>query len=148
MRLVKDDNKTKISNKQKERWLKDYKKIIKQNKDLLWEEHGLHVDWIYRMWKVYNVPIEERQNVVQYGYRFVDELIKKELGSIDKTFMKINLIELTGLTVADRIDDFNVRIVISYKYIDLVKRTNRKLYLFGGLIAISILSVLSFLFLF
>ena len=125
-------NSRKVSKKQKVRWLKEYKRIVRKNKDFLKKEHNLKKDWIDRLWKVYTVPIEERQNIIQYGNKYLDELIRKELAHIDRTFMKIGLVELSGITVADVIDDFNVRLVISYKYIDLVKRANRKLTILGG----------------
>lgn len=111
----------------KRRLYNEYKKVIRSNESILLTETGLRIDWVNRLWKIYTVPIEERQNIYQYGQKYLNELVKKDLNKIDQTMMALGLIEIVGLTHSDIIDDFNVRIVISYKYYNLAKRANRKI---------------------
>lgn len=127
-----------LNNKTKRRLLKDYKKVLNENKILLKEKHNLNIDWVYRLWKVYSVPIEEKYNIYQYGNKYLNELVKKDLAEIDKTMMQLGLLEIVGIMNADVIDDFNVRIVISYKHFNLAKRMN-KLILTGVITFFSLL---------
>jgi hypothetical protein len=114
-----------IDNRTKKRLFKEYKKILKENKQYLKDNHNLNIDWVNRLWKVYTVPIEEKYNIYQYGNKYLNELVKKDLAEINKTIMKIGLLEIIGIVNLDVIDNFNVRIVISYKHYNLAKRMNR-----------------------
>jgi hypothetical protein len=135
------------SKKQMSYWTKlklfrQYKKTLKLNKKFLKEHHNLNIDWIFRMWTVYIVPIEERYNVEQYGIKYLNELVHKYLNTIDKTLLKLNLLEVVGLTNADIIDDFNVRIVLSFKFFNLVRRANIKIISVLILLVILIISMI------
>lgn len=129
----------------KVRLYKIYKKSLKNNKTLLKTKHNLNVDWVNRIWKVYTIPIDEENNVRQYGNKYTIELAKKDLIEIDKTMMQLGLIEMVGLIEFEIINDFNIKIVISYKYFDLAKRMNRKILIYS-LLGIGLLSSLLFLF--
>lgn len=129
----------------KVRLYKIYKKSLKNNKSLLKTKHNLNVDWVNRIWKVYTIPIDEENNVRQYGNKYTIELAKKDLIEIDKTMMQLGLIEMVGLIEFEIINDFNIKIVISYKYFDLAKRMNRKILIYS-LLGIGLLSSLLFLF--
>jgi hypothetical protein len=135
---------TKGIKKSKKRILyKQYKKILKENKVFLYKKHNIRIDWINRMWKVYNVPIDEQHNIYHYGSKYLNELIKKDLTSIDKTFMTIGLLEISALIETVMIDEYNVKIVISYKHFDLLKRANRRLIFFSSIfISVIIFSIL------
>lgn len=135
-----------ISYLTKVRLYKIYKKSLKNNKTLLKTKHNLNVDWVNRIWKVYTIPIDEENNVRQYGNKYTIELAKKDLIEIDKTMMQLGLIEMVGLIEFEIINDFNIKIVISYKYFDLAKRMNRKILIYS-LLGIGLLSsLLLFLF--
>jgi hypothetical protein len=123
---------------------RQYKKIIKSNEDVFLNKHNLRIDWINRLWKVYNVPADEHANIYQYGSKYLNELVKKDLASIDKTFMLMGLLELSALIETVVIDDYNVKIVISYKHFDLLKRIKKRIIIFSSFIFIVI--ILSILF--
>jgi hypothetical protein len=112
---------------------RQYKIILKSNADVLLNKHNLRIDWIYRLWKVYNVPVDEQGNIYHYGSKYLNELVKKDLSSIDKTFMLMGLLELSALIETVVIDDFNVKIVISFKHFDLLKRIKRRIIIFSSL---------------
>jgi hypothetical protein len=116
---------------------RQYKKILKANEDVLLNKHNLRIDWINRLWKVYNVPADEHHNIYHYGSKYLNELVKKDLSSIDKTFMLMGLLELSALIETVVIDDYNVKIVISYKHFDLVKRFKRRIIISSILIGVA-----------
>lgn len=140
MSKIKQPKTTSFSSKR--RLFKEYKKVLNLNRKELLEKHNLHIDWIYRIWKVYTVPIEERQNIYQYGQAYLVELVKKDIASIDNTMMNLGLVEIVGITDTDIIDDFNVRIVISYKYYNLAKRMNRRLAAFAVAAVVGIIGLI------
>jgi hypothetical protein len=110
---------------------RQYKKILKSNGDVLLNKHNIRIDWIHRMWKVYNVPVDEQGNIYHYGSKYLNELVKKDLSSIDKTFMSMGLLELSALIETVVIDDYNVKVVISFKHFDLLKRIKRRILFFS-----------------
>lgn len=112
---------------------RQYENILKSNKDVLLNKHNIRIDWINRMWKVYNVPVDEQSNIYIYGGKYLNELVKKDLSSIDKTFMLMGLLELSALIETVIIDDYNVKIVISFKYFDLLKRIKKRIIVFSTL---------------
>jgi hypothetical protein len=91
------------------------------------------------------VPIEEVYNIHQYGIKYLNELVKKDIKSIDNTLMALNLIEIVGITKLDIIDELNVRVELSFKYFDLLQRMKKKIYTWS-IVSIIILTII-FLFL-
>lgn len=130
-----------IPNHVKKRLFKQYKNILRNNKDLFKTKHNLQIDWIYRLYKVYNVPIEEVYNIHQYGTKYLNELVKKDIKNIDNTLMALNLIEIVGITKLDIIDELNVRVELSFKYFDLLQRMKKKLFTWS-IVSVIILTII------
>jgi len=135
----------KVSSSTKRRLYKEYKKVLDTNRELLKEKHNLEIDWVYRMWKIYTVPIEDRYNIYQYGQKYLNELVSKDLAEIDKTMLNLGLVEIVGIINFDIVDNFNVRIVISYKFYNLAKRMNVKIAFFS-MLALAAITSLFFIF--
>lgn len=117
-----------------------YIRILKKNSEKLRIEHGLHVDWVYRMYKTYTIPPEEIDNIKSFGFKYVDNIIKKEISNIDKDFIKMGLSELCGLMEVKELNQNQIGIAFRFKYLDTAKIFRRLLWLIlysiGGLIGI------------
>ena len=98
-----------------------YIKILKQNKDYLRIEHGILIDWVYRMYKIYVIPPDEIDNIKSFGFKYFDSLIRKEISFIDKSFIKIGLSELCGLMEVKELRNNQVGIAFRFKYLNTSK---------------------------
>lgn len=123
-----------------------YIRIVNKNKESLNIEHGLSVDWVYRMYKTHTIPPDELDNIKTFGFKYFDTMIKKEIAKIDKTFIKLGLSELCGLMEVKELNDRQVGIAFRFKYLNTSKIFNRfiwmLLYSIGGLIGFTINSFL------
>jgi hypothetical protein len=94
-----------------------YRKIIKQNLPTLTSRYNLKFDPVYgRLWTVFNLPLENHETVRKYGYRYLDDQVKKYISSLQIYFWDIGLGELISIRKTDMIDTVNVLIVFRYKY--------------------------------
>lgn len=117
-----------------------YRKIIKENYNILNQRYKFKYDKIYgRLYTVISIS-EERQEVLKtYGYEYLDNEVKKFLTSIEKFFMTIGILDLISISRIDSLDPVNVLIVLRYKY----KTHQIILYTFIGMFFL-IFSVLTF----
>ena len=113
-----------------------YIRILKKNREMLKLQHGISIDWIWRMYKTYIIPPDEVDNVKDYGFRYVNQLVQKEMIKIDNTFIKIGLSEYVGLMEAVDLTEREIGLAFRFKYLDTAKMFNRfiwmLLYLIGG----------------
>jgi hypothetical protein len=94
-----------------------YRNIIKQNLPTLTSRYNLKFDPMYgRLWTVFNLPPENHETVQKYGYRYLDDQVKKYINSLQTYFWNIGLGELISIRKTDMIDSINVLIVFRYKY--------------------------------
>jgi len=94
-----------------------YRSIIKQNLPTLTSRFKLKYDPLYgRLWTVFNLPIENHETVRKYGYRYLDDQVKKYVNSLQIYFWDIGIGELISIRKTDMIDSVNVLIVFRYKY--------------------------------
>lgn len=107
---------------EKNRLFKIYKKILKNNKDYLSNNHGIKIDWVNRLYLTYTLSEQEKENIKNYGRKMVDDIINKEIRRIDKTFLSIGLTEYIGLMEVVRLTEDQVGIAFRFKYIDTAKR--------------------------
>lgn len=98
-----------------------YRKIIKQNKELLKQKHDLNIDWVWRLYTTYTIPDIELDTIKGYGSKYLDKLIQKEVHRIDETFMKIQLSEYVGFMEAVELSDRDIGLAFRFKYIDTAK---------------------------
>lgn len=115
-----------------------YRKIIKRNKELLKQKHDLNIDWVWRLYKTYSIPLYEQDNIKQYGPSYVEQLVKKEVHNIDETFMKLQLSELIGFMEAKPVSRIDIGLAFRYKYVDTSKTASKiiwtvNLILFGAI---------------
>lgn len=109
-----------------------YIKLLKKNKAVLANSRidnnpnplGIQYDWIYRLYTVLNLPINEEEtkdDVKKYGYYYIDEMVKNHISQIQNFLFELGILEYVVLDVENiqQIDDYNVRIVLKFKYINL-----------------------------
>lgn len=106
-----------------------YIKLLKKNKKFLTESRinnnpnplGIQYDWIYRLYTVLNLPFEDKENVDKYGYYYVDNMVRSHVTEINNFLFDLGLLEYVTLDTENiqQIDEFNVRIVLKFKYLNL-----------------------------
>lgn len=111
------------------KWYFFYKRILRENKDFLFKEHGIKIDWINRMYKTYTLTKEDLENVKVYGRKYVTDLIEKDKNKIEKSFINLNIHEFVGLMELEPLNKSQIGIAFRYKYIDIAKMLNRIIWL-------------------
>lgn len=109
-----------------------YIKLLKKNKEILTNSRidnnpnplGIQYDWIYRLYTVLNLPMNEddaKDDVKKYGYYYIDEMVKNHISQIQNFLFELGILEYVVLDVENiqQIDDYNVRIVLKFKYINI-----------------------------
>ena len=136
-----------------------YIRIIKQNRELLKQKHDLNIDWVWRLYTTYTIPDSELDSIKDYGSKYLDQLIQKEVHRIDETFMKIQLSEYVGFMEAVELSNRDIGLAFRFKYIDTAKILKSMIwflllvicsgigYLFGSYLGM-IIGVISWLILF
>jgi len=123
-----------------------YLKILNINKDKLKIEHDLSIDWVYRLYKTYNLTEIDIENTKSLGPKYFNDVLKKEINRIDKTFIEIGLSELIGLMEVIELNDNQVGMAFRFKFFNTAKLFKRiiwlLLYLIGGLIGFLFFSYL------
>lgn len=121
------------------RYLFLYIRILNRNRDKLRIEHGISIDWVYRMYKTFNIPQDELDNIRVFGFKYFDDLLKKEITKIDQTFVKLGLSELSGLMEVVELNERQVGMAFRFKYLNTAKIFSRLvwliMYIIGGLVA-------------
>ena len=115
-----------------------YIRILKKNRDLLKQKHGINIDWVWRMYKTYTIPANEIENVKDYGFTYVNTLVQKEMVQIDQTFISIGLSEFIGLMEAVNLTEREIGLAFRFKFLDTARIFKRFVWilitlLFGGL---------------
>lgn len=106
-----------------------YIKILKKNKDVLANSRinnnpnplGIQYDWIYRLYTVLNLPFEDQENIDKYGYYYVDNMVKNHIVQINQFLFDLGILEYVELDNDNiqQIDQFNIRIVLKFKYLNM-----------------------------
>lgn len=106
-----------------------YIKLLKKNKKVLAESRinknpnpfGIQYDWIYRLYTVLNLPFEDQENMDKYGYYYVDNMVKEHVVEINNFLLKLGILEYVTLDTDNivQIDEFNIRIVLKFKFLNL-----------------------------
>jgi hypothetical protein len=82
---------------------------------------GIQYDWIYRLYTVLNLPFEDKENVDKYGYYYVDNMVRKHISEMNNFLLELGLLEYVALDTENiqQIDEYNVRIVLKFKFLNL-----------------------------
>jgi hypothetical protein len=106
-----------------------YIRLLKKNKKVLADSRvndnpnplGIQYDWIYRLYTVLNLPFEDKENIDRYGYYYVDSMVREHVAKINDFLFELGILEYVQLDKdrIEQLDDYNVRIVLRYKYLNL-----------------------------
>jgi len=112
-----------------------YIKLLKRNKKVLADSRindnpnplGIQYDWIYRLYTVLNLPFEDEEFVKKYGFQdtknvyYVESKVKLHIIEINKFLFELGILEYVTLDPDNirQIDEYNVRIALKFKYLDL-----------------------------
>ncbi len=120
-----------------------YARLLKKNKKILTDCRinnnpnplGIQYDWIYRLYTVLNLPLEDKENMDKYGYYYIDNMVKTHVVEINNFLFELGILEYVDIDseYIQQIDDFNIRIVLKFKYLDL-KFWARLLFVFSILL--------------
>jgi len=125
-----------------------YFKLIKKNRKVLSESRinnninpfGIQVDWIGRMYTVLNLPAEDKDNMDKYGYYYIDNMVRNHVIEINNFLFELGLLEYVDLDTDNiqQLDDYNIRIVLKFKYMNLKIVARVLIFLIIALILIGI----------
>ena len=106
-----------------------YIKLLKKNKKVLADSRinnnpnplGIQYDWIYRLYTVLNLPFEDKENVDKYGYYYVDNMVRAHIIEMNNFLLELGILEYVALDTDNiqQIDEFNIRIVLRFKFLNL-----------------------------
>lgn len=106
-----------------------YIRLLKKNKKILSQSRinnnpnplGIQYDWIYRLYTVLNLPFDDKENMDKYGYYYVDNMVKEHVVEINNFLLSLGILEYVTLDTENiiQIDEFNIRIVLKFKFLDL-----------------------------
>lgn len=132
-----------------------YIKLLKRNKKILSDSRinnnpnplGIQYDWIYRLYTVLNLPFEDKENVDKYGYYYVDNMVRAHISEMNNFLLELGLLEYVALDTDNiqQLDEFNVRIVLRFKFLNLKFWTRFLIFLGFILIVSGIVALFVFL---
>lgn len=106
-----------------------YIRLLKKNRKVLADSRinknpnplGIQYDWIYRLYTVLNLPFEDKENMDKYGYYYVDNMVKEHVVEINNFLLQLGILEYVTLDTDNivQIDEFNIRIVLKFKFLNL-----------------------------
>lgn len=117
------------------RWFFYYKKVINQNKKLLYDKHSIRIDWVSRLYKTYNLTEDDFDNTKQYGKSYVETLLEKDRLKIENTLIDLHIHQFVGLMEIEPLNERQIGVAFRYKHFDVAKYINWFLWLLSlGLI--------------
>jgi hypothetical protein len=106
-----------------------YIKLIKKNKLVLEKSrinenpNGIKYDWIYRLYTVLVLPLEDKENIDRYGYFYMDNMVRSHISAINQFLFELGILEYVRVDTenVEQLDRYNVRIVLRFKFLNLRK---------------------------
>jgi cytochrome c oxidase subunit IV len=98
-----------------------YRRTLQQYKNELGKTFGLRIDKLGRCFTVLTFPEEAETNIRVYGHQYVDNEVRNYLRGLMDYFRKIGLFEYTEIEKLDQLNEKQVLIIISFKYMNLEK---------------------------
>jgi hypothetical protein len=118
-----------------------YRKVIKENRETLEKDYNVRIDNIWRLYTIYSINPRDyeaygedklvydnlktagienvkRSDALINGEDVFQSSIKKEMTRLDRFLSSLGISELYGLSDKKRIDKYNYRIIIRYKFIN------------------------------
>lgn len=103
------------------KWFFIYRKILKSNRELLFNKHNLKFDWVYRLYKTYTLTDDDLEEIKVYGGRYINNLIERDKTKIENTLLELGIAELVALIELEKLNDRQIGLAFRYKYFDTAK---------------------------
>jgi len=109
------------------KYLFRYIKLLKQHKNTLLNSrinnnsNGIKYDWVYRLYTVLNLPVDDQENIKRYGIYYIDNMVKNHIAKMNEFLFSLGLLEYVRIDTQNviQIDEFNVKIVLRFKWLNL-----------------------------
>ena len=109
-----------------------YIKLLKKNKRALADSRinnnvwGIYYDWIFRLYTVLVLPFEDKENINKYGIYYIDNMVKAHISLINEYLFSLGILEYVTIDSdnIEQLDQFNIRIVLRFKFMNLKKLVN------------------------
>ena len=109
------------------KYLFRYIKLLKQHKNTLLDfriennPSGIKYDWLYRLYTVLNLPVDDQENIKRYGVYYIDNMVKNHIAKMNEFLFSLGLLEYVRIDTKNviQIDEFNVKIVLRFKWLNL-----------------------------
>ena len=129
-----------------------YIRLLKKNKKVLEESRinknvwGIYYDWIYRLYTVLVLPFEDKENIAKYGIYYVDNMVKQHVAQMNEYLFNLGLLEYLTIDAenVEQIAEFNFKIVLKFKFLNLKKIANFLIVFIPLLITLGIFSIFIF----
>lgn len=103
------------------KWYFIYRKTLYKNKELLYNDHNIRIDWVNRMYKTYTLTDEDLDEIKVYGVSYLNNLIEKDKLKIEKTLFSLGIAEFVALMELEQLNTQQIGLAFRYKYIDTSK---------------------------
>ena len=107
-----------------------YIKILNKNKQILKTNHNISIDWVYRMYKTYNITEKNLEDIKTFGDKYFTNIIKKEISDIEGTFINIGLNELVTVLEVVELNEKQIGMAFKFKFLNTTKLFGRLLWSF------------------
>jgi len=109
------------------RYLSNYRKLLKKHKETLLNSRingntvGIRYDWLFRLYTVLNLPLNDDDNMKKYGYYYINNMVKNHIAQMNEFLLHLGLLEYLRIDTNNvvQIDEYNVKIVLRFKWINL-----------------------------
>lgn len=152
------------------KYLRLYCKTLDLNKAELYEKYNIKIDSIYRMYTIYTVSQEDyniygenttgiqnpaisdilekktKSGKLTTGDDFVLSSLNKYLYTIDQFLISKGLHELYGITTKKKIDKFNYKVIVEYRFINTLFWANLSLTILASSVMAIIISIMMIIF--
>ena len=104
-----------------------YIKLLKSNREKLQKSrvnknaNGIDYDWIYRLYTVLVLPVEDKENIEKYGYYYIDNMVREHINAMNTYLFSLGILEYVTIDTDNVVqeDEFNIRICLRFKFMNL-----------------------------
>jgi len=106
------------------RWFLFYRKIIRKNRLLLYNNHNIKIDWVNRMYKTYTFTEKDLDEIKVYGDSYINVLLDKDKSKLENTLIDLKILQFVALIEMTKLNDKQIGMAFRYKYFDTAKIAN------------------------
>lgn len=120
------------------RWFFFYRKIIHDNKELLFRKHGIKIDWVNRLYKTYILTEDDLNDIKSYGTNIIDRLLEKDQSKIEETLIDLKIHQFVGLMEIEPLNKEQIGIAFRFKHFNTARIANISIWLLISILSVSL----------